>query len=389
MRRARERSVWWWLVPLIALAVDLAIIARVQPRDPVRDEAVFYPAALAFAHAGFFPSLEFLRHYAAPQAPLSLYLAGRVLAVLPRLWLLRALDSSLMAAALLRFSWFAQKTYGRRAVWATALIAVNPYFHLSATHFYTDALYFLLAILVITRPAPAGRGAWLWLTLAPLARQFGVIFPLGEALQSLSERRFRAAVAALGTLAPLLALVLLWHGLAPDTPRAEVPKAVHAAYGWFLPYILTYHVAALGFYLGPMAWCVARTSRFWLFGMAFALLYLLAPAHQNFSAQLAGSGIATLGYFHRAALLLGPRSAAFVLCGFAFLGGGFLGEALGAPTARPWRFFVALFVVLSAFNFQAWDKYLLDVIPAALLALQARAAGRQSRFWHTKLNTPS
>jgi hypothetical protein len=35
-------------------------------------------------------------------------------------------------------------------------------------------------------------------------------------------------------------------------------------------------------------------------------------------------------------------------------------------------YFVALFVVLSAFNFQAWDKYLLDVLPALLLALFAR-----------------
>jgi hypothetical protein len=372
MRRARERSVPWWLIPLIALAVDLVIIARVQPHDPVRDEAVFYPAARAFAQAGFFPSLEFLRHYAAPQAPLGLYLAGRMLALAPRLWLLRALDSLLMAAALLRFSWFAQKTCGKNAIWATTLIALNPYFHLSATHFYTDALYFLLVILVITRPASAGRGAWLWLTLVPLARQFGVIFPLGEALQSISERRFRASAAALATLAPLLALVLLWQDLLPDTPRARIPKAVHAVYGWFLPYIATYHVAALGFYLAPVAWCVPRTRWFWLAGTAFACLYLLAPAHQNFSAQLSGSGITTLGYFHRAALLLGPRAAACVLFGFAFLGGGWVGEALHAFEARPWRFFVGLFVVLSAFNFQAWDKYLLDVIPAALLALFAR-----------------
>jgi len=46
-------------------------------------------------------------------------------------------------------------------------------------------------------------------------------------------------------------------------------------------------------------------------------------------------------------------------------------------------------VVLSAFNFQAWDKYLLDVLPAGILALLARAPAAQSRFWHTKLNTPS
>jgi hypothetical protein len=114
---------------------------------------------------------------------------------------------------------------------------------------------------------------------------------------------------------------------------------------------------------------------------------LLAPAHPNFSAELAGTHVETLGYFHKAALLLGPRIAQGVLFAFAFLGGGIIGEALAAPNAL--RFFIALFVVLSAFNFQAWDKYLLDVLPAVLLALLARAPPRQSRFWHTKLKTPS
>jgi hypothetical protein len=54
------------------------------------------------------------------------------------------------------------------------------------------------------------------------------------------------------------------------------------------------------------------------------------------------------------------------------LGGGLVCEALAIPSAC--GFVVALFVVLSAFNFQAWDKYLLDVLPAPLAAIWARPA---------------
>ncbi|HEY3666439.1 MAG TPA: hypothetical protein VGL19_10585, partial [Polyangiaceae bacterium] len=220
--------------------------------------------------------------------------------------------------------------------------------------------------------------AWLSLTLLPLVRQFGVIFPLGEALQALAQRRFRAAATALLTMLPLGALCVLWHGFAPDAPRAEIQSGVHRAYGWFLPYVATYHVAALGFYLAPIAWTIPLTRRFWLFGLASALAYALAPAHQNFSAQLAGSGVTTLGLVHRGALLLGPRAAQVALGALAFVGGGLVGEALADQGAL--RFFVALFIALSVLNFQAWDKYLLDVIPAALLALLAsRSASRPVR----------
>ena len=357
----------FWLIPLLGLVFDLAVVVFVQPHAAVRDEVVFYPAAKAFAAAGPFPTLEFLRHYPAPQTPLSLYLAGRLLATVSSLLLLRLTNSLLMSAALLRFSWFASQRCGKNATLATALLALNPYFHLVATHFYTDALYFVLVVFVVTRTA--SRGAWLPLTLLPLVRQFGVIFAFGEALQATSEKRFRAAAAALLTLAPLCALVVLWHGVAPDAPNAQIAKTVHAAYGPFFPYVATYHVAALGFYIAPVAWRIERTYRFWLAGIPFAIAYLLAPAHQNFSAELADSGITTLGYFHRMALSLGPFAAQCILVAFAFLGGGLVGEAFAVRSAP--SLFVALFIALSVLNFQAWDKYLLDVLPAALVAILA------------------
>ena len=344
------------------------------PRGPVRDELVFFPAARAFASAGVFPSLEFWRSYPAPQTPLSLYLAGRVLALVPSLLLLRFGNSLLMFAALLRFSRFAARNFGTNARLGIALVALNPYFHLVATHFYTDALYFWLAVQVTTRAS--SRSTWLPLALLPLVRQFGIIYALGEALYALGQRRFRAAALALGALLPLLALFALWQGVLPDTPRARVQSSVHSAYGWFFPYVVSYHVAALGFYLAPIAWRIERTRRFCWFGLAFAIGYALAPAHANFSAQLADTGITTLGYFHRATLALGPNAAQIALCVFAFIGGGLLGEAWSAPSAP--AYIVSLFVVFSLFGFQAWDKYLLDILPTALIALLAPAAAPTS-----------
>ena len=170
--------------------------------------------------------------------------------------------------------------------------------------------------------------------------------------------------------------------MAPSTPLARVPLGVHRAYGWFFPYVVSYHLAALGFYLAPFAWQLERTRRFYCFGLVCAACYLLAPAHANFSAQFADSGIQTLGYLHKAALLLGPRAAQIVLCGFAFVGGGLLGEALTVASAP--GYFVLLFVVLSVFGFQAWDKYLLDVLPSALLALLPRTAGGNEQLERTE-----
>lgn len=361
----RPEKVRPWQIPLLTLALDLAVVFFVQPPGATRDEDVFFPAAQAFAQAGALPSLVFLRHYPAPQTPLSLYLAGRLLVLVSSLRLLRVVNSLLMFAALWRFSWFVSRRCRKAAPLASALLALNPYFHLVATHFYTDALYFLLVVLVVTRP-PA-RVAWLPLTLLPLVRQFGVVFALGEAMVAVIERRFKAALPALLTLVPWCALIALWQGLVPDTPRSEIARTVHVVYGWFFPYVAAYHVAALGFYLAPVAWFVPRKRRFWLSGASFAILYLLAPAHANFSAELAGSGILTLGYFHRAALLLGPLGAQCVLFAFAFLGGGLVGQTLATPSAC--GMFVVLFIAQSAFNFQAWDKYLLDVLPAVLIAL--------------------
>ncbi|HEY4106514.1 MAG TPA: hypothetical protein VGM44_21585, partial [Polyangiaceae bacterium] len=282
MRRSELEKAVVWLVPLAALLLDLTLIGWVLPHTPVRDETTFYPAAQAFAKAGALPSLEFLRHYPAPQAPLSLYWAGRLLSLWPSLELLRVANSCLMCGALFVFARFAARQR-ENTMLAPLLLALNPYFHLVATHFYTDALYFACVVAIVTQRAKQPRLA---LTLAPLARQFGVIFPLGEALFALGQRRFRAALGALASLLPLALLCLLWHGLTPDTPRAEVMTDVHRAYGFFFPYVAAYHVAALGFYLAPALARVERSPWFWVSGAIAAFLELVAPAHQNFSARV-------------------------------------------------------------------------------------------------------
>lgn len=369
MRRGATRKAIWWLIPLCAWLVDLGVVLFVQQPQPLRDENVFYPVARAFALAGVVPRLEFVRHYPAPQAPLGLYLAGRLLLLSPSLMTLRIANGVLMGGALLCFSRFAWRRFGQNALLATMLVALNPYFHLVATHFYTDALYFCLVVLIVTRVP--GSGLWLALALAPLTRQFGVIFTFGEALQSLVQRRFRRTALALLTLLPLAVLFLIWHGFAPATPRASSLTSVHSVYGWFFPYVAAYHVAALGCYLLPMTWRIPHSRWYWRCGVLFGLLSLLAPAHQNFFAELTGSGIETLGLVHRAALLFGPRVSHWVLFGLACLGGGLVGEALAVPSAA--GFSVVAFVLLSAFNFQAWDKYLLDVLPAVLVALCSRS----------------
>ncbi len=363
-RDEHGRLSWWW-IPLGVLFFDLGIIAWVLPAEPVRDEALFYWTAQAFQHAGWFPSLELLRHYTAPQTPLSFYLAGRALSLAPRLLVLRLADCLLMFGALMRFSRFAAQRCGKLATMVVALLALNPYFHLIASHFYTDALAFTLMVMVVTRRDD--RLPWLALAGLSLTRQVGMLFAAGEALQALSEKRFRRALVALAALVPALALFTLWRGVFPDTPFAYAAANVHHEYGWLLPYIAAYHLAAFGFYLSPLLGVVPRTRGFWIGVALGALAYALAPAHRNFSAEMTRTGLETLGYLHRGARLLGVLPSHCVLLAFAALGGGLCARCLVVPRAT--RFFVALFFLCSVFGFQAWDKYLLDVLPAALLAI--------------------
>lgn len=359
----------WWLLPLVALIVDLIVIGRFLPGGPVRDEVVFLPAARAFADAGGWPSLEFLRSYPAPQAPLGLYLAGRLLRWGAGLGLLRVLDAVLMAAALAVLGRALRGT--RNALWGPLLFALNPYYHLVATHFYTDAPYLLLVALIVGRVDQ--RRGWA-LVLAPLVRQLGAIYAFGEAL---AQRRLRPLLA----LVPLLLLCVLWRGLTPDGERSQVIRQVHAAYGPVFPYIASYHVAALGFYLSPLAVRFWRSRRFWIGGAVALLASALAPAHANFSTQLAETGIQTLGLLHRLALHAGARGVHAVLGAFAVLGGGLIAESLAVR--GPLRYFVGSFIVVSALGFQAWDKYVLELVLIVLVAIRgavgATSPTRQSR----------
>ncbi len=365
-QRSATRSSWE-LVPLGLFLLDCFVACVVLKGEPRLDETVFFPAALAFAKAGVWPGAELLRHYDAPQTPLALYLAGRVLALVPSLRLLRVLDAALMAFGAWRLLRFARERCEPRAWLLLVLVGVNPYFHLAATHFYTDAAYFALVAVLVTRERE--RASTLNLAALPLVRQFGVIFPIGRALSGFRRRRWQVVLSAVLALVPTLLLFAFWGGLAPESPRAEIAKSVHRVYGPIFPYVATYHVAALGFYLAPALVWTPRSRWFWGGAFAAAVAYALAPAHPNFSALLAGAGITTLGLVQRIACCLGGRGGHALLCLFAACGGALIGEALR------WRselgIFVALFVLGSTFNFQAWDKYLLDVIPIVFLAIFA------------------
>jgi len=363
----------------VAVLIGDCVVANwILPSQPQLDEAVFFPAALAFAKAGFFPSVDFLRHYPAPQTPLAFYIAGRLLNFIPSLRLLRTFNASLLSFALLRLIRFARACREQHAWLAAALFVANPYFHLVATHFYTDALYVTLVVVLITRTQTNASPATL--AALPLVRQFGLIFPVGVALHALRTNRMRPALWAAFALVPTAMLFALWGAPAPETEFAEIPRSVHRFYGIFFPYVATYHVAALGFYTAPALIWAPRTSRFWCGAAGASLAYVLAPTHPNFSAILTGSGITTLGMFHRLASSFGAGAEHVILCFFAGCGGGLVGEALRSRSEL--AAFLALFVAGSVFNFQAWDKYLLDVIPVVLFALftgRATAIATSSR----------
>jgi hypothetical protein len=364
-----------------------------MPHDPVKDERLFFPAAQQFKSYPVIPSLDQLRSYPARQPPLSFWVSGLLLRLRGSLTVLRLFNALLVCGCLLLLGRAVSRLTERHMAYGTmlwSLYALNPYIHLTATHYYTDPLYLFLAMLPVTM-APPGRyvflsGAALW--LVPLVRQYGVIFPAGnflnEARGYFRRRQIKPVLLSLLPLTGLAGFILLWKGLLPVDPTNDVMGEFRRVHGYLNPYIPAYLISAIGFYLSP-AWILflrkAPGLKTKLYGGAAAvLLYALFPARPNpfFAGRV--PAINQLGLYHGTMIsAFGPAVSHVALALFAGLGGAGLAVLIAGRNRVPavMKTWTVLFLVVSLLNFSAWDKYLLDIIPIMLVSL-AYADGQQS-----------
>ncbi|MGH0036424.1 MAG: hypothetical protein ACQGVK_15460 [Myxococcota bacterium] len=216
-----RRSVAAVLAAIAVIYAAALLFADGLGFEPVKDERHFWTSSQLFT-GPFPPGLETLRSYPEVVTPLALVLwgqlehwtgggifAGRLLN-----WFL-----SLGVVALLVFGAGGRT---RRAVLATAGLALFPYFMSLSVHLYTDipALFFgLLGLHFHTRR----RGPWalLFFALAIATRQYMVLLPAAAGADDLlgallgDRARWRPGLYAAAAAATLLAWFAFFGGLAP------------------------------------------------------------------------------------------------------------------------------------------------------------------------------
>jgi hypothetical protein len=379
---------------VIAWPFSLWFIARHRP--PWSDEAHFLDTVRQF---GSGMSVELLRSYNELSAPLTyiVYAAWGDLVGF-EVASLRFLSPMLAAATLLCYSGLLERHgFTPRAIAIVLLvIAINPYFVGTSIFVYTDMLALLGMVLAwlgveTKRWWLAGIG----ISVATLTRQYSAFLAaasvISAVLASGESRRDRVTLVAVAVLAmmPLVGLVVLWGGaLSPVNHLREMYLSEGLR---FDPHALSLYLAAPAIYLAPLTVSTLRSAgrREWL-SAAIPVLWLAAFPVQASSAQLR-DGIATVGFAHRAFLLVGEAwlahaafltaAAVSVVAIATWLNAARVKERRELGPLFPWVALVC-FLLLMPFSFQPWEKYALPelMIGAFLFGTFHDQRSRQHRY---------
>jgi len=360
----------------LSFIIHIILATQYWPLVPTKDEQFFYPVVLEFKNSAIIPSIQLLSSYAVPQPPLLFWLLSIIMRVHNSLILFRILNALVIAITIALFFLILKQCaprYTRLRMFVFMVYCLNPYLHFIGTLFYTDAYYLLLVMLCLYYVVKNKQKYpyYLVLFVAPLIRQFGVYLTfaqLGEYFLN-REKNINKWIAACLPLVGILSFVLLWKGLSPQHDMNKIFALTRQAYGYGYAYIVAYFIAAIGFYMSPLflGWIkqVYQQKIFWIFGIIGMLFYLTAPARQNYYAQVSGSqSILFLGLYHQLAhSALGGSLCHILLASTAFLSAGWL--AVLVSCSHVWlvlRLMIVCYLFMNYFNFQAWDKYLLDIL---------------------------
>jgi hypothetical protein len=381
--RQRAWTLWiaWCLVYLAAITLALGL------RTPYPgDEQRFIETGRLFANG---VSIDLLKHYPEMSGPLPFWLfgmwgkaAGDSLAAMRIFALLTAFATLLLVFRL------ALSVLGRPGVALAASVGLclNPYMATMSLFVYTDMPTLLFALVAMDaalndRPVRMAAG----LAAAAISRQYLTF--LTAALAAFFAARWwwrrdaaslRMAAAALISALPLLGLIALWRGLAPDSWMRNYYVTGPPRYRLSS---LAGYVAQLPVYLAPFVIAARRTllKGRWIapVALAAAAVYPFFPIRAP--ERSADIGIHTVGLVDRALTAAAPsplwREAFFWL---AFAAGTVLVGQLWAGALRQWRarepgYALAAGIVLCAFlavmpwSYLYWEKYLLPVLPVCAL----------------------
>jgi len=357
-------------------------------RPAWEDEAHFYRTVRLF---GSNPSLTTLRTYPemSTPVPFAAYavwgrLFGYELSHLRTLSILFGLLTYLIFFQLL-----SRLVSDLRLVWFGAILLVLEPYMIGFTMFvYTDISAILFGTLALF--GLARRSAWITcagLALAVLCRQYmafltvtAFIFFACEWFANKKPDTLRQLAAVVLSAIPFAALVLFWGGTSPDNTLRQqfLGDGVR-----FHPEMLSLYIACLFVYLLPLFALSAR--RFYtnwkvlalsVIGVGFIVFFPI-----KVSAPLAILGVSRVGQFHRILkIVLGNEfliHMGFAVCFlFALPMVLYLTRDLFTRIREmriDFRFLlglsVAVFLVMMPFSYLGWEKYLMPVIPGAIVYL--------------------
>ncbi|MGE5679248.1 MAG: hypothetical protein ACM34K_00070 [Bacillota bacterium] len=368
-------------IPFAVWVIHLLIIFFFLPGEPLKDERIFYDVAVSFKNIPQALSLAFLKTYESPQTPLSFYLAGLILNIRQSIFLLRLSDSVMVFLTLVIFSKSLRALLPKRpglSIYLISVFLLNPYLHFIGVLFYTDTLYLLCVSAIIYSFIKNKNGIVYYLTLfaAPLIRQFGIIYAAGNAAASLKKRETflnKELIFSLLSMSGLIFFMLFWNGTMPKNSFMQSNNRIREVFGQIFAYVPAYHLSALGFYLSPIIIYYLNKiykSRTFLAGSLLGgIFYIIAPARQNYSTILLQPYNTTLGFYHKLMIWLfhDPYYHIVLFLFSSVAGGWILHLSVSRKIPLVFKLWIGLFLIMSFFNLQAWDKYLLD-IQAVILA---------------------
>jgi hypothetical protein len=380
-----------WIATAVAIAAwFMALYVVGVRREPFGDEPRFIEIVRTF---GARLDLETLRTYPAMNTPLAFlaYAAwGRIAGF--EVWQLRLLSPLLAIATCVLFD-RVLRGYGVRRpvrVMALAVLCLNPYFAGLGVFVFTDMLS-LLATVVVIDSVRTGR-AWLagiGVAAGVLTRQYDVFVAIAVAAYGLIARRRAFTWASAMGVVPVLALMWLWQGLAPDSVyRAELLSDSLS----FHPQWLSLYLAAPGIYAAPLVvWQLVRRPppmRTVLAAIGAAGWIPIFPVRP--AAIQVAQCCPDTGYVHRALLAAGVPFLApltFFLSAAAWV-------ATIPSTARAVRdpfawLALAAFLAVMPFSYMPWEKYALPQLLFVVLLLSRSLSSSFSSAPGTPTTAPA
>ncbi len=376
------------LLAFLLLLQSAAILIADLNRPPWGDERYFVETIRCFGRE---ISIDTISHYDQMSGPLPFVLYalwGRLVGF--ELYTLRLLSILIALISYLLFHRILFTMFGKPAIpfWASAFLAMHPYMLGFSIFVFTDGLM-ILGLLVVWY-AVTRRNPWLLFlgtAAALLSRQYAISFVMAMsgfyALQAFMRKTPRSVpmlTASILAVVPLGTLFLLWNGFSPINEKTDLYMLSGLA---FHPSALTLYVSLFVVYLWPVVLLrfrsIYRNKQLLLGCFVLSWVYWLIPVEPSpFAVDI---NVHTVGLFHR---LLVRIVAAPWFSQAVF----YLAFALGLPlvivvlwdTCERLRsrepdlllllnFMIILFLVVMPFSYLTWEKYLVPLLPFAILRL--------------------